>query len=332
MKIQLLLAILFLAVSCKQSNKNMEVSELNLDDIRIRDPYIVPDASTKTYYMYSQMGNRADAKEKGVEVYSSKDLITWSGPEPVFTLPEGFWANHQVWAPEIHIHQGKYYLFVTLSSRDTLATPRPIQTRRWPKQVKRASQVFESNSPKGPFKPFDNSPHTPIEWSSLDGTLFVEDGIPYMVFCHEWTQIVDGTMELVRLSDDLSKPLTEPVTLFKASDAEWVLPVQEHGKITDGPFLYRTKNGKLIMIWSSFGTNGYAIGQAISENGRIVGPWTQAELIFKENGGHGMLFNTFDDQLVLLFHQPNISPQERAQMYLIEDVEDRLVLLSKLNE
>ena len=86
------------------------------------------------------------------------------------------------------------------------------------------------------------------------------------------------------------------------------------------------------MIWSSFGTNGYAIGQALSENGKIAGPWVQAELIFKENGGHGMIFKTFDNQLVLLFHQPNIGPLERAQMYLIEEVEDHLVLLSKLNE
>lgn len=153
-----------------------------------------------------------------------------------------------------------------------------------------------------------------------------------MIFCHEWTQVMDGTMELVSLSDDLSEPLSEPVTLFKASDAEWVLPVQEYGKITDGPFLYKASSGKLIMIWSSFGTHGYAIGQAISENGKIAGPWTQADLLFKENGGHGMIFKTFEDQLVLLFHQPNIGPQERAQMYLIEEAEERLVLVSKLNE
>ncbi len=332
MKYLILLATLFLAISCKQSNKNMDVSELNLDNIRIRDPYIVPDASTKTYYMYSQMGNRADANEKGVEVYSSKDLKTWSGPEPVFTFPEGFWANHQVWAPEVHIYKDKYYLFVTLSNTDTLATPRPIISENWPILVKRASQVFVSESPAGPFKPFDNTPHTPKEWSSLDGTLFVEDGIPYMIFCHEWTQVMDGTMELVRLSDDLSEPVSNPVTLFKAGDAAWVTPLHEHGKITDGPYVYKTKNGKLVMIWSSFGTNGYAIGQALSENGKIAGPWVQSELIFKENGGHGMIFKTFDDQLVLLFHQPNIGPLERAQMYLIEEVEDRLGLLSKLNE
>ena len=344
MKILFLFSILSLAVSCNQSNNTSktpvlianegfaEASELTLDKIRIRDPYIVPETSTKTYYMYAQMENRADANEKGVEVYSSKDLKTWTGPDPVFTLPEKFWANHQVWAPEVHMYKDNYYLFVTLSNMDTLPTPRPIQTENWPKQVKRASQVFVSKSPRGPFKPFDNKPHTPVEWSSLVGTLFMEDGIPYMIFCHEWTQIVDGTMELVRLSDDLSEPLSEPVTLFKASDAEWVLPVQEHGKITDGPFLYKASSWKLIMIWSSFGTNGYAIGQAISENGRIAGPWTQANLIFKENGGHGMIFKTFENQLVLLFHQPNIGPQERAQMYLIEEVEDRLVLVSKLNE
>jgi hypothetical protein len=27
---------------------------------------------------------------------------------------------------------------------------------------------------------------------ALDGTLWVEDGVPYMIFCHEWIQITDG--------------------------------------------------------------------------------------------------------------------------------------------
>jgi GH43 family beta-xylosidase len=342
MKPLLLLAIAWSVFSCQQSSKSAASSSnptnsdketgmlLTLEDIRIRDPYIVPDAAASTYYMYAQMGNRADAKEKGVEVYSSKDLKKWTGPHPVFTFPQDFWANYQVWAPEVHMYKDQYYLFVTLSNTDTLAMPRPYLTEQWPRLVKRASQIFVADSPKGPFKAFENKPHTPVEWSSLDGTLWVENGVPYMVFCHEWTQVVDGTMELVQLKDDLSAPAGEPVTLFKAGDADWVTPLHEHGKITDGPFLYKTRSGKLIMIWSSFGTNGYAIGQAISDNGKIAGPWKQAELIFQENGGHGMIFNTFENELVLLFHQPNIGPHERAQMYLIEERNDRLVLISKL--
>ena len=50
----------------------------DLAEIRIRDPYIVADQSTGKYYMYAQMGNRADASDKGVEVYTSKDLKKWT--------------------------------------------------------------------------------------------------------------------------------------------------------------------------------------------------------------------------------------------------------------
>jgi hypothetical protein len=70
-----------------------------------------------------------------------------------------------------------------------------------------------ADTPEGPFTAIENKPHTPEEWSSLDGTLWVEDGIPYMVFCHEWTQVVNGTMELVQLEDDLSAPIGHPITL-----------------------------------------------------------------------------------------------------------------------
>lgn len=33
-----------------------------------------------------------------------------------------------------------------------------------------------------------------------------------------------------------------------------------------------------------------------------------------------MIFKTFDDRLMLVFHQPNTSPDERARLYEIEDL------------
>ena len=54
---------------------------------------------------------------------------------------------------------------------------------------------------------------------TLDGTLYVEDGKPYMVFCHEWVQTIDGTMDCIQLEDDLSDTVGEPRMMFKASDA-----------------------------------------------------------------------------------------------------------------
>ena len=324
----IILTILLIS-SCVQKEPVSKLRSWDISEIRIRDPFIVKDTDTKKYYMYAQKGNRMDREDwdtiPGVEVYESSDLKTWYGPVEVFAFPEGFWADYQVWAPEVHVYKDKYYLFATFSSRDTLDALSPVGY----KLPRRATQVLVADKPKGPYEPFDNKPHTPWEWSSLDGTLWVEDGIPYMVFCHEWTQIQNGSMELIRLADDLSKPVTEPVTLFHAGEAAWVRGVSNDGKVTDGCFLYKTTGGQLIMIWSSFGVNQYAIGQVVSENGKIAGPWIQSDLLFHENGGHGMILETFEGELLLIFHQPNTGPEERAQFYRLTEVDNRLVLGEK---
>jgi GH43 family beta-xylosidase len=292
-------------------------------DIQIRDPFILPIADSQTYYMYSSMQVRLDdgRKRPGVGVYTSQDLQRWEGPQPVFHFPDGFWADQSVWAPEVHRYQGKYYLFATFTSKDKLPTPPGRQ-----QQVKRATQILVSDSPEGPFKPFSDKPHTPQDWMSLDGTFWAEDGTPYMIFCHEWVQVGDGTMELVRLKDDLSEVAGKPQTLFKASDTKWVSGLQPaDGYVTDGPFLYRTKSGKLLMIWSSFNKDRkYAVGIAYSTSGKVTGPWKQMdEPLLAIDGGHGMIFKTFDGRLVMPIHQPN-QGRIRARLFELEDVGDTL--------
>ena len=189
-------------------------------------------------------------------------------------------------------------------------------------ESRRATQILVSDSPEGPFKPFANRPHTPENWLSLDGTLWVEDGVPYMIFCHEWVQIADGTMELVRLKADLSDVAGKPKTLFKASDAKWArkLHFTKASYVTDGPFLYRTKSGRLLMIWSSFGEKRkYMVGIACSTTGKVTGPWKHMDQpLLATDAGHGMIFKTFDGRLVLTVHQPN-QGRIRARLFELED-------------
>ena len=147
--------------------------------------------------------------------------------------------------------------------------------------------------PLGPFRPHSDRAVTPHDWFALDGTLFVEDGKPWIVFCHEWVQIQDGTMEAAPLSDDLKTLAAKPKTLFHASDAPWKRPGNGKDFVTDGPFLYRHSNGDLLMLWSSFGTGDYTVGIARSKSGKVLGPWTQDEKPLYENGGHCMIFRTF---------------------------------------
>ena len=44
----------------------------------------------------------------------------------------------------------------------------------------------------------------------LDGTLWVEGGTPYMVFCHEWCQMKDGRMCYAPLSSDFASFTAPP--------------------------------------------------------------------------------------------------------------------------
>lgn len=328
--IRTLLGALFVSALLQPAAAQMPATTKTLADINIRDPFILADASTGTYYMYRSSSVQTPSGKElgGVETYKSKDLRSWEGPHRVFTVADDNWITGTVWAPEVHQYNGKYYLFATLNSDIKWKKSQP----GWLDYTFRGTQVFCSDSPEGPFKPFGVTPHTPIDRMALDGTLWVEDGIPYMVYCHEWVQVVDGAMELVRLAPDLSAPAGNPVTLFNASAAPWStgnvnpdpLPLSY---VTDGCFLYRTKTGKLLMIWSSFIHGDYAIGIAESTTGRIAGPWKQQDTpLFSKDGGHGMIFRSFDGKLYITFHGPNDWGHEKAHIYEIEDTGDTLTL------
>ena len=85
----IILSVLALAVSCKdrpsKESASAETGEgAPSDSIYCRDPFIVADASTKTYYLYRS--STTPEGLGGVEAFTSKDLKTWTGPERVFTV------------------------------------------------------------------------------------------------------------------------------------------------------------------------------------------------------------------------------------------------------
>jgi len=210
---------------------------MNLKDIYIRDPFIL--VYDGLYYLYG----KTKVNDKKFFVYKSKDLEEWSEPKTVFEPPENFWADRDFWAPEVYEYKGKFYMFASFKSPEKC----------------RGTQILVADKPDGDFKPLTDLPATPLDWECLDGTLYIDnDGIPYMVFCHEWRQIDNGTVCYARLSDDLKRFVTEPVEMFSAHDYSFVEPIKAGVTkfVTDGPFMHRLKNGELIMIWSSFGNDG----------------------------------------------------------------------------
>lgn len=283
-------------------------------DFRVRDPFVLAEGGT--YYLYE---SKPWSGGRGVAVRTSKDLERWSERKAVLELPASN-ACTAVWAPEVHRHGGAYWLFVTLTFDDDPTRPvKPMLQEGFKggKLQPRGVWVFRSNSPLGPFKAVKDGSVTPPDWMCLDGTLWVEGGVPWMVFCHEWCQTGNGRMMAAPMSEDLSRFTAEPVELFRAADAPGA------GRVTDGPFLLRTKDGVLRMIWSnSLKGHGYAVFQCASESGSVRGPWKHLKPVFSRDGGHGMLFRTFGGELTLSLHQPNKSPDERMRLFPVEETSD----------
>ena len=160
------------------------------------------------------------------------------------------------------------------------------------------------------YTDFENNWITPSDWECLDGTLFVEKGTPYVVFCHEWKQVMDGEIRAQALTEDLKSPVGEPFLLFRATDNKGVSELKGHEGcfVTDGPFLWR-EDGRIRMIWSSFFEGRYLVLSAESDS--LKGPWRHGESLFDFDGGHAMIFHTLEGKRMISLHRPNKANFER---------------------
>jgi beta-xylosidase len=308
---------------------------LLLPDMPLHDPWIVADKPTQTYYLYtSNVGSLTGVQSTGTMVYTSRDLKHWTRPKVVFVPTPAMFAHDGGWAPEVHPWHGRWYLFTTFHN-EAKPIPQPLPLGHT--TYMRGTITAVSDTLEGPFHALDPAaPVAPADFMTLDGTLYVDPaGKPWMVYAHEWMQTTDGMMEAVPLKDDLSGRAGDPIHLFKASDAPWLdaeMKPSTRGQryVTDGPELYRTHDGHLLMLWSSYeassGTHGdsYVETAARSRSGKIEGPWEQLPVLLKQDSGHGMLFHAFDGTLMMVVHRP--FHNARGKLYEMRDAGDHLEL------
>ena len=329
------------------------------DSIRLSDPFILADTLTHTYYMTGTGGM----------LWTSKDLRTWDGPRRVVETDTATWMGRrpQIWAAEIHEFGGKYYYFATFTNN--AVTIDNVDGRRVPR---RACHVLVSDKPEGPYRPYGQPVFLPQHMATLDATLWIEeDGTPYMVYCHEWLQNNDGTVEAIKMTPNLDGTIGNGHILFRASDSPWSREADDDttathhrffhrdgtgpyvvdstvttdkkgrpvvkrrwvpNRVTDGPFLFRTKTGKLGMIWTSWVGRDYTMGVAYSKSGTILGPWVQEPRpITPANYGHGMLFHDWRGRLLLCLHSHKDIRGHYVRtphFFLMDDESDRLRVLA----
>lgn len=291
-----------------------------LQDIRIRDPFILLDGDV--YYLY---GTIDENNARSLYVHKSRDLVTFEEPTVIYTLTEDSWATRDLWAPEVHCYRGKFYLFLSMLGKDNL----------------RGTEISVSDSPEGPFVPLTGKPATPAGQSCIDGTLYVENGVPYLVYSHDWPDCYReeegayvGEIAAVQMSEDLTETVGEPFLLFTSKEAKLSGEHPTHcrwgGKEivrygSDGPFVTHLSDGRPFLLWSPIPDGNYVVLGAVADS--IRAPFRHCDTpVFSDNGGHPMVFCDRDGVRKLVIHWPEVYWHENARILPLREEGGRLVL------
>lgn len=316
--------ILVCVVNISAQNREQRFREnIPLDSIRLSDPFILADKKTNTYYMTGTGGM----------LWKSNDLEKWTGPYKVVQTDSNSWMGPRpmIWAAELHYYENRYYYFATFTNRNI-----KIDSVKGNVIERRACHVLVSDKAEGPYLLMKDSVYLPGNRPTLDATLWIDkDKKPYMVYCWEWLQNWNGTVEKIELKKDFSGTAGEGKILFRAGDSPWSKEKDEQGndkpnKVTDGPFLFKTQTGKLGMLWTSWIYDVYTQGVAYSASGTLDGPWIQEkEPITPPNYGHGMLFRTFKGKLLMALHShknANGRYIRIPRLFEVDDSGDKIIL------
>ena len=283
-------AVFYLTAACKKDAPNtssITANEISITtsilqkDLVVRDPVITKEGDV--FYLFST--------GRGIKVFSSRDLTNWKAEKRVFdTTPD--WVNrtisnfnHDIWAPDISYHNGKYYLFYAVSSFGTNNSAIGIATNETLDPLAK-NYKWEDRG-----KILQSIPGE-TNWNAIDPNLIKDSlGDIYLSFGSFW----EG-LKIVKLKKDLSGIDGE---LQKATTIAGRKPVASSPVLRwsgdnaiEAPFIFR--KGKFYYLFASIdycckGINStYKIIVGRSE--RIDGPFVdESGKRMTEGGGNIVL-------------------------------------------
>lgn len=288
-------------------------------DIRVHDPVMIK--QDDTYYLF--------CTGPGITVYSSPDMKNWKREKPVFSkapdwtqkIVPGF-RNHE-WAPDISRHNGKYYLYYSVSAfgKNTSAIGLATNVTLDPKDpaYKWKDQGYAVRSIPGRDL-----------WNAIDPNLIVDNaGTPWLVFGSFWHGIKQ--VKLNKNFKEIAEPQEWHTLASRARD--WKTPDANPGNAAiEAPFIF--KKGKYYYLFASYdyccrGANStYKIKVGRSE--KVAGPYVDKDGKELRNGGGTLVVDgnkhwpgvgheaayTFGGTDYLIFHGYNAEKNGKPELWI----------------
>lgn len=202
--------------------------------VPVHDPVMIKEG--ETFYLF--------CTGFGISVWSSKDLQNWRKEAPVFaaapqwavdTIP-GFKGH--IWAPDISYHNGRYYLYYSVSAFGKNTSAIGVATN---KTLNPASPDFGWTDHGRVIQSYPGK----TNWNAIDPNLFVDEkGSSYLVFGSFWEGIkrVKLKPDLLGLADSTTALPTVASRYKKDSGKAGANPVE-------APFVFR--KGRHYFLFAS---------------------------------------------------------------------------------
>ena len=196
-------------------------------------------------------------------VYSTDDMVNWTDHGAVLSYKEFDWATGDAWASQCIEREGKFYFYVTLTSRETNSP---------------AVGVAVSNTPYGPFIDPLGEPLAQTDRGDIDPGVFIDDdGQAYLYWGNPFLYYVKLNEDMISYSGEI---VHVPMTVESFGKREG--NVKDRPTLyEEGPWIYK-RNNIYYMLWAG-GPVPEHIGYSTSNS--PIGPWKYRGTLMPTEGG-----------------------------------------------
>jgi arabinan endo-1,5-alpha-L-arabinosidase len=302
-----------LLAACGVTGQNKQVS--------IHDPVMAKEGDT--YYLFST--------GPGITFYSSNDMQTWKlegrvfPGNPTWALDIASTFNGHIWAPDILHHNGKYYLYYSVSAfgKNTSAMGVTIN-----KTLNPASPDYKWQD-QGIV--LQSVPNRDL-WNAIDPAVIIdEQGTPWMSFGSFW-----AGLKLVKLNPDLIS-IAEPQewhTIAKRERSVLINDNEPGPAQIEAPFIFRKGDYYYLFVsWDlccrrENSTYKMAIGRSkdirgpyLDKDGNDLAKGGGTLLLAGDENYYGVGHNsayTFDGKDYLVFHAYEAADKGLQKLKILE--------------
>ena len=275
---------------------------VSMDDVEMKNPFIRYEREDDCYYMVGDGGY----------MWVSGDLRSWVGPYDVLDQDTASWigAEPVITSPEIHKFAGKYYYMATFERPDVV-----LQDADGCPFARRSCVALVADDIRGPYRTIDSSSSLLVESEMAAHPTFGVDplGASYMIYTHQGEQNGDGTVQIVRFSDDMGSRVGEAYIMFSAARNMWSGEVvdgeRRFSPVMEAPFLFITDESEMGILFTSYIGGEKAVGVAYTMTGEYGynGPWVvEPQPLLTGGVGSASIFTDYDGTKVLVVNKDTV--------------------------